>query len=200
MAMVEINNEVFQYQFTEGINLQKLLPIVRSKYSFENYNYTSIALNGLTLIPEIDKMSLLRPLTQTDFIQLTLDGNPYLDLIENLEKLSSSITLKITKMDYSSQVVYESDLNQILAGISVFIQTSTYIVRRLKNRYNQIDDSQVKNLQIHLLSVLKGIESAHNMKDLVMLEDLLEFELKDNLTKWKILVIPSLKVQIKKPH
>ena len=60
---------------------------------------------------------------------------------------------------------------------------------------NSCGELPIKNLQIHLLSVLKAIETAHNSKDIVMLEDLLEFELKDNLTKWKILVTPALKIQ-----
>lgn len=199
MAMIEINNEVFHYQFREGINLQSLLPQVKKKYSFQNYNFIYIGLNGLAITPEFDKMSLLRPLSNNDHIKLTLDGNPYLDLIENLEQLSKSITNRISKLDFATKPGYKSDLKQVMAGIGVFIQSSSFIVRKLKKRYHALDNSSVKNLQIHLLSVLKGIESAHNKQDLLMLEDLLEFELKDNLTKWKILVIPSLKAQVKNP-
>ena len=51
----------------------------------------------------------------------------------------------------------------------------------------------IKQLEIHLLSVVKGILTAEKKNDTVMLMDLLEYELKDNLTQWKITAIPQIK-------
>ena len=40
---------------------------------------------------------------------------------------------------------------------------------------------------------MKGIESAKNNNDYIMLNDLLEYELADNLTQWKLKILPRLK-------
>ena len=51
----------------------------------------------------------------------------------------------------------------------------------------------IQKLDIHLLSVLKALIPAKEKNDVIMLCDLLEYELVDNLTQWKIKIIPSLK-------
>jgi hypothetical protein len=43
------------------------------------------------------------------------------------------------------------------------------------------------------LSVIKALLPAKEKNDVVMLCDLLEYELIDNLTQWKIKVLPELK-------
>ena len=51
----------------------------------------------------------------------------------------------------------------------------------------------VQKQEIHLLSVLKAALPAKENNDTIMLCDLLEYELIDNLTRWKITVIPQFK-------
>ncbi|MEX0798110.1 MAG: hypothetical protein WEB87_03435 [Bacteriovoracaceae bacterium] len=53
--------------------------------------------------------------------------------------------------------------------------------------------ASIRQIKIHLLSILKAIKTAKENGDEVMLADLLEYELKDNLTQWKITAIPHIK-------
>lgn len=83
--------------------------------------------------------------------------------------------------------------DKIARLISVF----GYIHRdcRSLSRKKDTNDS-IKNIEIHLLSILKAVKSAESSKDEEMLVDLLEYELQDNLTQWKIKAIPHLKGMI----
>ncbi len=48
------------------------------------------------------------------------------------------------------------------------------------------------DVELHLLSVSKTLLTAKEKNDVIMLCDLLEYELVDNLNKWKETVIPQL--------
>ena len=52
---------------------------------------------------------------------------------------------------------------------------------------------EIKNLEVHLLFTIKSLVSAREKNDLSMICDLLEYELMDNLKKWKTSVIPQMK-------
>jgi hypothetical protein len=52
---------------------------------------------------------------------------------------------------------------------------------------------EIKTSHIHLLFILKGINQAQQKNDSLVLEDLIKHELKDNLTQWKINLIPTIK-------
>lgn len=57
-------------------------------------------------------------------------------------------------------------------------------------------EENIKQIKIHLLSILKAVKTAENNRDSTMLVDLLEYELQDNLTQWKIKAIPQIKEMI----
>ena len=46
--------------------------------------------------------------------------------------------------------------------------------------------NEFKDSHIHLLFVMKAMNQAQQKQDRVALEDLIKYELKDNLTQWKI--------------
>ena len=66
--------------------------------------------------------------------------------------------------------------------------TSKFIAQRKKAELPLIKDSHV-----HLLFVIKAINQAQHKKDALVLDDLIKYELKDNLTQWKIDLIPQMK-------
>lgn len=195
MASVQINDELINIHVAADSSLQTLIPLVHGKLPYSNYKLVSVSLNGSKLDVNYDKISLSRPLSSEDRIQLILDGNPQMDIIKHIDDLCQGIINRISKIDFNSDQAYHGTLSEVIAGVGVLIKSTSFIVRKLNAK-----ELPIKNLQIHLLSVLKAIETAHNSKDVVMLEDLLEFELKDNLTKWKILVTPILKIQAQKTY
>ena len=82
--------------------------------------------------------------------------------------------------------------------MNIFVQSITYALKNVRDKEDLIKTLPIRDLKIHLLSVMKAIGTAHNAKDYIMLSDLLEYELKDNLTKWKILVMPTINQQLRK--
>lgn len=78
------------------------------------------------------------------------------------------------------------------ADITKFVELTTLlskiVMAKSKQALNEIKDSQV-----HLLFILKSINQAQQKHDSLALEDLIKYELKDNLTQWKTELIPLIK-------
>ena len=85
-----------------------------------------------------------------------------------------------------------------LMDLYIQLVTRIYSVIRAHNDNRPVKDEGILRLEIHLLSVMKALLSAKEKNDNIMLCDLLEYELIDNLTQWKIKILPELK-KIKKP-
>lgn len=88
------------------------------------------------------------------------------------------------------------NINQTVSSITMdvgtFVEITTLITRMVQKRYQQTIPG-AKESHIHLLFIMKGINQAQQKGDLVALEDLIKYELKDNLTQWKIDLIPQVK-------
>lgn len=82
-------------------------------------------------------------------------------------------------------------ISLIADRISRLITIVTLLHRECAGSLSNFED--LKSVEIHLLSVLKAIQTAENTQDMTMLSDLLEYELQDNLTQWKIKAIPQIK-------
>lgn len=88
------------------------------------------------------------------------------------------------------------ELNQIATSLSLdvgtFVEVTTLISRLIQKRL-RATILGARESHVHLLFVMKGINQAHQRGDLIALEELIKYELKDNLTQWKIDLIPQAK-------
>lgn len=84
---------------------------------------------------------------------------------------------------------------EVIELMDLYIQlvTKVYRVLRTDLKIMNFKDENLQKLEIHLLSVLKALLQAKEKDDVIMLCDLLEYELIDNLTQWKIKILPELK-------
>jgi hypothetical protein len=84
---------------------------------------------------------------------------------------------------------------EVIELMDLYIQLISRVYRVLRTEMEGISfkDENVQKLEIHLLSVIKALLQAKEKNDTIMLCDLLEYELVDNLTQWKIKVLPELK-------
>lgn len=87
------------------------------------------------------------------------------------------------------------ELVQVIELMDLYIQlmSKVYKIIRRHDKDQILKDESLQKLEIHLLSVVRALLQAKEKNDLIMLCDLLEYELIDNLTQWKIKVIPELK-------
>lgn len=83
---------------------------------------------------------------------------------------------------------------EVIELMDLYIQLVSRVYRVLRVELTTMQkDESIQKLEIHLLSVMKALLQAKEKNDTIMLCDLLEYELADNLTQWKIKVLPELK-------
>ena len=115
-----------------------------------------------------------------------------------LEGIKCSVRSSVRAVEDDDHSQVEAQLSNLADQLSRMVSVFNLLYRDSKAVANgeQTGDHQLKQVQIHLLSVLKAIKSAQHSGDKPMLIDLLEYELQDNLTQWKIKAIPKLKNMI----
>lgn len=90
---------------------------------------------------------------------------------------------------------WNQQLMTMSSDITNFVEVTTLISKILTAK-KKITLPAIKQSHVHLLFVLKGINQAQQKHDSLVLEDLIKYELKDNLTQWKIDLIPLIKRQL----
>jgi hypothetical protein len=113
--------------------------------------------------------------------------------------LSTCLKDIITTIDENFEnIPYKQDeMEKLFESMELFIELVTFLKKSQSTEISNVfSDETTKNLQFHLLSVLKSTRSAVSTNDDIMLQDLIVNELKDNLTRWRINVLPNLKKQM----
>jgi hypothetical protein len=116
----------------------------------------------------------------------------YIDLSSDI---LNSILILIKDIDENNISQEFKLISNLFESINAFIQVTTAAYKELKlKREEKIQKLlNIKQLEMHLLSVIKAMHAAQQKNDNIMLFDLIAYELKDNLTQWKINIIPALK-------
>jgi hypothetical protein len=121
------------------------------------------------------------------------------DLISNTvliaQDLLNDIIIQINTIETfipEKEYFWNLQLTCLSSDITKFVELTTMMAKVLTNRKN-ITIPEIKLSHIHLLFVLKGINQAQKKHDSLVLEDLIKYELKDNLTQWKIDLIPQIR-------
>lgn len=83
-------------------------------------------------------------------------------------------------------------VTKLTSDISQYVELTTLMSKTLMVRSKRTIPG-IKESHIHLLFILKGMNQAQLKHDYVALEELIKYELKDNLTQWKIDLIPQTK-------
>ena len=87
---------------------------------------------------------------------------------------------------------WNKKVSKITSDVSQFVELTTLLSRIIMSR-QQMSVAGIKESHIHLLFIVKGMNQAQLKPDYVALEELIKYELKDNLTLWKIDLIPQAK-------
>jgi hypothetical protein len=110
------------------------------------------------------------------------------DLLNDIIQQINTIESFIPEKEY----FWNLQLSSLSTDITKFVELTTLISKILSSK-KKISLPNVKESHIHLLFILKGISQAQQKHDSLVLEDLIKYELKDNLTQWKIDFIPLIK-------
>lgn len=83
-------------------------------------------------------------------------------------------------------------LTKLTNDVSQFVELTTLLSKTIMIRKGQTI-AEIKESHISLLFIMKALNQAQMKQDYVALEELIKYELKDNLTQWKIDLIPQTK-------
>jgi hypothetical protein len=111
------------------------------------------------------------------------------------QELLSDIFSKINSINDLTperEYIWNNQLMSLTSDVSQFVEITTLISKVMMNRKLSVF-TEIKESHIQLLFILKGVVQAQQKQDLFALEDLIKYELRDNLTQWKIDLIPQTK-------
>jgi hypothetical protein len=116
------------------------------------------------------------------------------DLLEEIENNMVLWTDAIIKSidDYKNLDAKDNQsvLDQILHQVMTFTEFLTLAAKYLQHLSPASDFLPLK---LHLLSVLKALQVSVKNNDSIATHDLITEELRDNLTRWKITILPLAK-------
>jgi hypothetical protein len=201
MATIEFNRRRIDVKTETIRTIAELIPSLKDNHLSESEYMTSISVNGETITKSNETQFLEKSIKDTDLISFKISNSKSL-LLETVDELPSyidqmieTINLAVSFSNNNQSDLMQTLLSEIIVKIDSFIQLITQVHKGLTIESDKSLDSgqTIKQLEIHLLSVTKALLVAQKRDDEVMLIDLLDYELKDNLTQWKITAIPQIK-------
>jgi len=198
MAQIIINSK----ESPEFSNVSQLDTIIEKLTSLSNGDQkfiTDVSINGkkIDLLEDNLKINLLEGdkviLKAVNSLELAFD------VIESSSRYIEIIIKKINEVVNFLAAENLSEANNSLTDVidlvDVFTQLMSKTVSSLKE--HQLIDTEIQELIVktesHLLMVLKGLLNAKELNNSSMLCDLLQYELIDNLAKWKVQIFTKIK-------
>jgi ABC-type transporter Mla subunit MlaD len=200
MITVDINREALAIKNDEAVTLIEALQLVESQGLKDNEIITKIMIDekpynfeglGELVNENIDSFDSLSIQVQTNYeiaFDALSDSNVYID------NLNSKISLIVQAYNENDLETANQNFSELIDLIDLFIQLISKVHRTVRSFNPNFfkDNDTIRNLEIHLLSILKALIPAKEKNDIIMLSDLLEYELADNLAQWKIKAIPLM--------
>lgn len=208
MTDIIVNNNRYQFERkNDKTRFNDLLDSILSETKFQDQVISRITVNGKTLNDAEEAEVGSSDLYEFKSVHITLQSSLELafEALDScnvyVENLNEQILALVALYQEGKMNAANEKFGELVDFIDLFIQLVTRIHRTLKAQLgSEYQKSKtIQNLEIHLLSVLKAILPAKEREDVIMLCDLLEYELMDNLTQWKIRAIPELK-NLKNQH
>jgi hypothetical protein len=201
MAQITINHENFEHTTNSETTINEVLDQILHQFAGKEKVVTNIHINGECLSVENEHEFLEKPAASFNEIDFTVISS--LDLAyEALDDCAGYIDNVIEKIAQLTVLYTENkaaEANQMFTEVveimDLFVQLMTKIHSTIRRQHPERlqANKTLQALEIHLLSIMRALLPAKEKEDIIMLCDLLEYELVDNLTQWKIQAIPALK-------
>lgn len=129
---------------------------------------------------------------ESHFLMQNLDT--CLRFTDTINKHIDSIVINLKKNTLADLNASFSILSE---SLDVFFKLCSELVSAINiNNKDPKLSLEIKQLNIQHLSIIRSLMYCYKANDLIAFVDLLEYELKDGLTQWKINFIPRLKSQL----
>lgn len=110
---------------------------------------------------------------------------------EFLSDIVASIN-DLGEFSHEKELFWNQHITKLSLDISQFVELTTLLSKTAMARKNQ-SIPEIKESHIQMLFIMKAIIQSQLKQDYVALEELIKYELKDNLTQWKIDLIPQIR-------
>ena len=200
MTVITINQEPVTTNKKDCNSLEDLANDLLSTYIPIDDVITKITADQVPLPIDEDNSLLDGHINQYQSIDFST--KPSMELInDSLEQCEQYIDVIIDSIhdvfnSYQSNKVTQANqrLINVIDTIQMFTTLVTNIPRSLKEQQKiEGDTSQpIVELELAMLATLKALVPAQESRDIIMLCDLIEYELVDNLTQWKEIGIPLI--------
>lgn len=201
MTEIIVNEQNISKDINQNSSIDQVIDLVMNNYAKQGQVISNMQVNGSFFDYETQNAGLKQKVDEVNSIRFELKNSLEL-AFEALDSCNNYIDIVTTKINALIALYNDNKLTQanecfgeVIEIIDLFIQLMTKIHRtiRIHNPENFSKGPAIQNLEIHLLSILKALIPAKEKEDIIMLCDLLEYELVDNLKQWKIKAIPELK-------
>ena len=202
MAFIEINSQRIKINEQNFLNLKSIIPKLQKEFPVNQFSLQNFKVNGEAIDINSENPKLIRPIEKNDIIEINFQSkdNILYDIVLDLNSLIDKILNKIKQTSTNLKSDKNEDalvnMSVIVDAIDLFIKGINQTISKSNLQQEEKDFLPIKELQVHLLSIVKAISGAYAKQDYIMLTDLLEYELRDNLTQWKILILPVLKKEL----
>ncbi|AYF43138.1 hypothetical protein BALOs_0117 [Halobacteriovorax sp. BALOs_7] len=200
MITLELGNDSFSLD-GDIITLRQAISAVESDGGLSNNeSITAVVIDGETYALNHVEEVLDNTLAELNYPSLRIQNSYEIafealdDCLGYIDQLLDKIiitTAEFNKSNIDEANLYFADLIEVLE-LYIHLITRIHATARKGNPEFFADNEMVKNLEIHLFSVIKALVPAREKNDIVMLSDLLEYELMDNLKQWKEKAIPLI--------
>lgn len=200
MISVSINRNSLEIPEDKSISLLDAISLIEREGLRPTEVITSVIING-----EKIPVDMLGEFSEID---LDLLNDPIIEIKSSIEIATEALNDSSLYIDTLSAKVldivqaYNTNeleianyaFSELIDLIDLYIQLISKVHKTVKNHNPNYfkNNETIRNLEIHLLSVLKALIPAREKNDIIMICDLLEYELMDNLTQWKINAIPLM--------
>ena len=201
MTSFTLNQRPLNKNFNSAQKLDEVVEHVFSSEIGKESVLVNLKIDGDT-IPFEDGMEIcqmpIEKFSEIDFevqtsVELAFEA---LDSCNDYIKILTDKTMRLTSL-YQENKAEEAntEFSEMIDILDLYVQLFSKIHSTLKRNFKGAftHSEEIQKLDIHLLSVLKALIPAKEKGDIIMLCDLLEYELVDNLTQWKINIVPALK-------
>ncbi|MBT3234978.1 MAG: hypothetical protein HN353_03410 [Bdellovibrionales bacterium] len=200
MTVITINQEPVTTNKKDCNSLEDLANDLLSTYIPIDDVITKITADQVPLPIDEDNSLLDGHINQYQSIDFST--KPSMELInDSLEQCEQYIDVIIDSIhdvfnSYQSNKVTQANqrLINVIDTIQMFTTLVTNITRSLKEQQKIEGDTYqpIVELELAMLATLKALVPAQESRDIIMLCDLIEYELVDNLTQWKEIGIPLI--------
>ena len=198
MAHIFINNQVVP-ELSRFCDLETLINQITLLSNSDDKYIAEVKVNGGAIDLLLEHIS--EQLVDTDTVSFKLLTSIELafEVIDSTHKYIECIIKKIDEVVANCLKGNSNEVNacftEVIELIDIFTQLITKTIATFKqaNLIGRETQVEIHEIESQLLMILKGLLNAKELNNISMLCDLLQYELIDNLTRWKIQIFSKIK-------